>query len=152
MIAAPVLTPAGLEPAFDLAAYYPALIYIGVIAGLAVSMLALVAMVIADSVILLMALRFVGVGPEQLSTVDVIGGFLIAYPLTLMPLAGLGVLDAALLAAYTEIAGLAWEAEIVAALMVWRTITIGGPLALGALTLAWWRRTSRASATEPAVP
>ncbi|CAN5629734.1 NADH-quinone oxidoreductase subunit NuoA [soil metagenome] len=39
MTAAPVLTPAGLEPAFDLAAYYPALIYIGVIAGLAMSML-----------------------------------------------------------------------------------------------------------------
>lgn len=35
-----VLTPAGLEPAFDLAAYYPALIYAGVIVGLAVLMLA----------------------------------------------------------------------------------------------------------------
>lgn len=39
-VASPVLTPAGLEPAFDLAAYYPLLIYIGVIAGLAMSMLA----------------------------------------------------------------------------------------------------------------
>jgi NADH-quinone oxidoreductase subunit A len=36
----PVLTPAGLEPAFDLAAYYPALIYAGVIGGLALAMLA----------------------------------------------------------------------------------------------------------------
>lgn len=36
----PVLTPAGLEPAFDLSAYYPALIYVGVIAGLALAMLA----------------------------------------------------------------------------------------------------------------
>lgn len=40
MSPAPVITPAGLEPAFDLAAYYPLLIYVGVIAGLAVSMLA----------------------------------------------------------------------------------------------------------------
>ena len=39
-VASPVLTPAGLEPAFDIAAYYPLLIYIGVIAGLAMSMLA----------------------------------------------------------------------------------------------------------------
>jgi uncharacterized membrane protein YbhN (UPF0104 family) len=108
--------------------------------GLAPSMCALVAMVLTDGVILLLALRFVGVGPEQLSTIDVIGGFLIAYPLTLMPLAGLGVMDAALLAAFTEIAGLPWESEIVAALVVWRTITIGGPLALGGLTLAAWRR------------
>ena len=109
-------------------------------AGLLPSMLALVAMVLTDALMLLLALRFVGVGAEQLSAVDVVGGFLLAYPLTLMPLAGLGVLDAALLATYTEIAGLPWEAEIVAALAVWRTITIGGPLALGGLTLAWWRR------------
>jgi hypothetical protein len=119
-------------------------------AGLLPSMLALVAMVLADALILLLALRFVGVGPEQLSTVDVIGGFLIAYPLTLMPLAGLGVLDAALLAAYTDIAGLQWEAEIVAALVAWRTVTIGGPLALGALTVAWWRRA--AAGADPVPP
>ena len=36
----PVVTPAGLEPAFDLAAYYPLLIYVGVIVHLAVAMLA----------------------------------------------------------------------------------------------------------------
>jgi NADH:ubiquinone oxidoreductase subunit 3 (subunit A) len=35
----PVLTPAGLEPAFDLAGYYPALIYLGVILAVATSML-----------------------------------------------------------------------------------------------------------------
>jgi uncharacterized membrane protein YbhN (UPF0104 family) len=103
-------------------------------------------MVLSDSAILLLALRSVGIGAEQLSVIDVIGAFLIAYPLTLMPLAGLGILDAALLAAYTEIAGLPWEAEIVAALVVWRTITILGPLALGALTVVWWRRGAARSA------
>jgi NADH-quinone oxidoreductase subunit A len=36
----PVTTPAGLEPAFDLAAYYPLLIYTAVILGLAGAMLA----------------------------------------------------------------------------------------------------------------
>jgi len=57
------------------------------------------------------------------------------------------VLDAALLAAYTDFAGLAREAEIVAALVGWRTITILGPLTLGALNVAWWRRdTARSSA------
>ena len=39
-VASPVLTTAGLEPAFDIAAYYPLLIYVGVIVGLAASMLA----------------------------------------------------------------------------------------------------------------
>ncbi len=112
-------------------------------AGLVPSLLALVAMVLCDALILLMSLRFVGVDAAQLSTVDVVAGFLLVYPLTLMPLAGLGVLDASLLAAYTGIAGLAWEAEIVAALVVWRTITIGGPLILGALSVAWWQRAAR---------
>lgn len=120
-------------------------------AGLWPSMAALVAMVLCDATILLMALRFVGVGPSELSTVDVVGAFLIAYPLTLLPLAGLGVLDAALLAAFTEIAGLSWESEIVAALVVWRTITIGGPLLMGAITVLLWRRdTARETARETA--
>lgn len=38
-VASPVITPAGLEPAFDLTAYYPLLIYIAVIIGLALAML-----------------------------------------------------------------------------------------------------------------
>lgn len=109
-------------------------------AGLVPSLAALVAMVLTDAAILLMALRFVGVSASELPVVDIVGGFLIAYPLTLMPLAGLGVLDAALLAAFTEIAGLQWEAEIVAALVVWRTITLGGPLLMGAIIVSLWRR------------
>jgi NADH-quinone oxidoreductase subunit A len=36
----PVLTPAGIEPAFDLSAYYPALIYALVIVGMAVGIVA----------------------------------------------------------------------------------------------------------------
>jgi NADH:ubiquinone oxidoreductase subunit 3 (subunit A) len=36
----PVTTPAGLEPAFDLGAYYPLLIYTAVVVGLAIVMLA----------------------------------------------------------------------------------------------------------------
>ncbi len=36
----PVPTPAGLEPAFDLAAYYPVLVYAAVVVGLAVAIVA----------------------------------------------------------------------------------------------------------------
>ena len=36
----PVMTPAGIEPAFDLAAYYSLFLYAGVIVGLALGMLA----------------------------------------------------------------------------------------------------------------
>lgn len=38
--ATPVLTPAGLEPAFDLAAYYPVLIYAAVVVAMAVGIVA----------------------------------------------------------------------------------------------------------------
>ena len=35
----PVQTPAGLEAAFDLSAYYPALIFVAVIVGMAVAII-----------------------------------------------------------------------------------------------------------------
>jgi len=114
-------------------------------AGLVPSLVALMAMVITDSLILLGALRAVGVASSQLPVTDIVGAFLIAYPLTLMPLFGLGVMDAALLASYTAVAGTAWEPDIVAALAVWRVTTIGGQLLLGAIAIAAWRRSTRAS-------
>ena len=109
-------------------------------AGLPASLGALVVMVLCDGLVLLLAIRFIGVGENVLSTVAIYGAFLIAYPLTVMPLAGFGVLDAALLATWVEIAGTQWESDLVAALVVWRAITILGPLALGGLTLLLWRR------------
>ncbi len=39
-IPSPVITPAGIEPAFDIVAYYPLLLYVAAIAGLAMTMLA----------------------------------------------------------------------------------------------------------------
>lgn len=126
--------------------------------GLPTSLLALAAMVVADGFILLTALRTIGVPAEALPLVWVLGAFLIAYPLTAMPLAGLGILDAALIVVYVEVAGAALESEIIAAFIVWRVITLGGPLVLGLISLSWWRwrtRSDRAVAAttgEPAPP
>jgi hypothetical protein len=121
--------------------------------GLPKALLALAAMVIADSLILLTALRAVGVSAEDLPAVWVIGAFLIAYPLTAMPLAGLGLLDAALIVVYVDVAGSALESQIVAGFIVWRVITLGGPLLMGLISLAWWRRQRRLSPTgEPSPP
>jgi len=116
--------------------------------GLPKALGALVLMVLTDSCIVLMSLRLVGVGADQVPAVVVVGAFLLAYPLTLMPLAGMGVLDAALIAAYTDVAGLEWEAEILAGLVVWRVVTVLGPLALGALSLLLWRRNAGRDAGE----
>lgn len=116
--------------------------------GLPSSLLALLAMVIADSLVLLVALRAVGVPNSALSAVWIIGAFLIAYPLTTLPLAGIGNLDAALIVAFVEVAGIDLEPEIIAGFIVWRVVTIGGPLLLGLLSLLWWRRTAKRAAVD----
>ncbi|WP_200829827.1 hypothetical protein, partial [Cellulomonas algicola] len=81
--------------------------------GLLPSMVALVGMVLADGLVLLVALRASGV--TGLSVVDVLGPFLLVYPLTLFPLFGLGLLDALLVGAWTTAVGVEQEAAIVAA-------------------------------------
>lgn len=107
--------------------------------GLGRSMLALLAMVACDATLLFLALRFAGVDATALPAIDIYSAFLLAYPLTLMPLFGLGLLDAALLGTWVVIAGTAYEPEIVAGLVIWRTLTILGPLAMGAITFGVWR-------------
>ena len=107
--------------------------------GLPPSMAALTGMVLTDALIVLVALRMVGVPGALLPALVVVGTFLLVYPLTALPLAGLGVLDASLVVAYTEVAGVAAEPTIVAALVLWRVVTILGALALGGLSMAWWR-------------
>ena len=116
--------------------------------GLPMSLLALAFMVIADGFVLMAALRSVGVSASALPIVWVLGAFFIAYPLTALPLAGLGILDAALIVAYVDVAGDAFEPEIIAGFVVWRVITIGGPLLLGLVALLAWRwRNKRAETT-----
>lgn len=111
--------------------------------GLPLSLAALTCMVIADAFILLAALRAVGVPADLLPLVWVVGAFLLAYPLTAMPLAGLGLLDAALVVVFAEVAGPAVESEIIAGFIVWRVLTLGGPLLLGLAALTHWRWRTR---------
>lgn len=101
---------------------------------------ALVAMVVVDALLLLVTLRFVGVDRADVAGVEVIAAFLVAYPLTIFPIQGLGVLDAVVLAALVEVGGLQVESTVVAGLIVWRVIGIIVPLLLGAASVAWWRR------------
>lgn len=79
----------------------------------------LVLLAVSIATILLLAIRFTGIGADLLPLLLVLGTFCTAYPLTVMPLFDFGVLDAALLAAFTEVAGLEHEATIVEALAVW---------------------------------
>jgi len=103
------------------------------------SLLGLTTMVLVDAVILTMTIRFVGVDAAAVSLLVIVATYFVAYPLTLFPLMGLGILDAVLLAAYVNVGGIEIEPELVAALVVWRVITILGPITLGAAAMALWR-------------
>jgi uncharacterized membrane protein YbhN (UPF0104 family) len=121
--------------------------------GLPPSLASLAAMVVTDGVLVVVSLRLVGVDGSALPLAIVLGSFFVAYPLTALPLAGLGVLDAALVVAYTDTAGVSAEPEIVAALVVWRVVTLIGTLLLGALTFGWWRwQISRGRLESPDAP
>lgn len=112
------------------------------------SLIALSVMLVVDLTMLLMALRFVGLESAEVPVVDIAIAYLFAYPFTLFPFQGIGIVDALVLAAIVQAGGAEVEAVAVAGLVVWRVFTIGGPLALGALGLAAWRRTSGASAAS----
>ncbi len=114
------------------------------------SLLALSAMLVVDLSMLVMSLRFVGLDTSELSAVGIAIAYLFAYPFTLFPFQGIGIVDALVLAAVVEAGGADLEAVAVAGLVVWRVFTIGGPLALGALGLAAWRRTSGMVTDDPA--
>lgn len=117
--------------------------------GLVPSLLVLVAMVLADGAIAFASVRAFGVGADRLPLLAFLSAFLLAYPLTLLPLFGFGVLDAVLVGSLTTVAGAAAEPDLVAATLVWRFVTIAGTLVLGALSLAVWRLSRRTRDQAP---
>ena len=110
-------------------------------------LLSQVGMIAADFTLLLLCLRFVGVGVSEVSAAEVAVAYLFAFPLTILPFMGIGVVDALILAAVVEAGGVEVEAAAVAALIVWRVFTLAGPALLGVFALTQWRRTT--AAREP---
>jgi hypothetical protein len=111
--------------------------------GLAVALMFMVLGIVVDALILLAAVRCVGIGDDIAPWPVVIGATLLAYPLTILPAFGLGVMDAVVIASVTEVAGLEYESALVGATVMWRVVTLGGTLGLGAIAMAWWRATAR---------
>jgi putative heme transporter len=112
----------------------------------------LLAMTLVDAGLLALALRFVGVPARPLPVLVVVGGFLVWFPLTIFPLSGLGLLDAVLVGVYTATAGEGFEPKIVAALTVYRLVSIGGTLVLGVFASVVWRWTLRHSTVSDDPP
>jgi hypothetical protein len=96
-------------------------------------------LLLVEGLLLLLALRFVGVDPATAGAVLIVASFLCVYPLTGLPLLGLGVLDAALVALIAS--GSSADPDLlVAGVIVWRVAFQLVPLSLGAITLTQWRR------------
>ncbi|MGI9623290.1 MAG: lysylphosphatidylglycerol synthase domain-containing protein, partial [Acidimicrobiales bacterium] len=102
--------------------------------------IALVLMLATESLMFLVAVRAAGVPVEAVSWLFVVGAFCLVYPASSLPAAGLGVLDAALFALLDKETGGGYESQLIAALVIWRALTMILPIVLGGLTLLGFRR------------
>ncbi|AYG03060.1 lysylphosphatidylglycerol synthase domain-containing protein [Gryllotalpicola protaetiae] len=102
-------------------------------------LLGVAAMILADLTLLTLALRFVGVDPSEASLVTIAAAFFFAYPLTLFPVQGAGVVDVAILLALSAASGDGIVETATAGLLIWRAYTIAGSFLLGAIAVLVWR-------------
>jgi putative heme transporter len=90
--------------------------------------------------VLLLALRHVGVADSQVSWVEALAAFALVRLLSAVPITpgGLGVVELGLAAALVLAGG--DKAEVVAAVLVFRVLTFLLPIPIGAVTYWLWRR------------
>jgi len=109
------------------------------------ALLTMIGLLVVDAIFLTATMRFMGIPNAELTFAEILAGYLCAYPLTALPFAGIGVLDAALIALYTE-RGATDEPTVIAALLVWRLATVLLPLLLGMVAYTLWRRANPSEA------
>lgn len=101
--------------------------------------------VLVESVLLVLALRFVGVSPPEAPTFIVVAAFLSVYMLMATPMQGLGVFDAAVVTLIVD-RTTASPAQLVAGLIIWRVCVQLVPLGAALGPLLTWRRSRTLSA------
>lgn len=92
--------------------------------------------------VLLITLRHVGVSDEDLGWIEVLVAFAIVRLISALPVTpgGLGIVEAGYTVALTAGVDAATNAQIVAAVLVFRAITYFLPIPIGALAYVFWRR------------
>jgi uncharacterized membrane protein YbhN (UPF0104 family) len=102
--------------------------------------------------VLLVSLRHVGVGQQDLSWIQVLAAFAFVRLISALPVTpgGIGVVELGYAAAMTIGMDGATSAQVVAAILVFRAITYALPIPLGAASYVIWRRNRswRLSETE----
>lgn len=90
--------------------------------------------------VLLIAVRAVGIGEAGLTWIEVFAGWAVARVLGLIPLTpgGIGVIEVGLTGTLVGLGGA--NARVVAAVLLYRALTIVPSLVLGGLTMLVWRR------------
>ena len=97
--------------------------------------------------VLLVTLRHVGISNEEVSWQEALAAFAFIRLLSALPITpgGLGVVELGLTAALTAAGG--EEAEVVAAVLVFRALTFVLPIPFGAGAYFWWRRERHATSS-----
>jgi putative heme transporter len=100
--------------------------------------------------VLLVALRQVGVSDAEVSWAEVLAVFAFARLATAIPFppGGLGVVEALLIGGLVRAGGV--TVEVTAAVLIYRVLTWGLPILVGIVCYVWWRRQSIAEIVEPA--
>ena len=98
--------------------------------------------------VLLASLRALGVGPSEVSVIEVFAGWSLARVLGSIPITpgGLGLVELGLTTVLVGFGGN--HAGVVAAVLVYRFLTIVPTLVLGAVAAATWRRRRRSQIAE----
>jgi uncharacterized membrane protein YbhN (UPF0104 family) len=101
--------------------------------------------------VLLLALRHVGVSESEVSWVEALAAFALVRLLSAFPVTpgGLGVVELGLAAALVLAGG--EETQVVAAVLVFRVLTFLLPIPIGALTWWLWRRSAWYRSERPVV-
>lgn len=107
--------------------------------GFPYALAALAGMVLVSSAMVIACMRFVGI--DSVPWLVIFAAYLVAFPLTVFPFNGIGLLDAAVVGAVVSYGGHDLEAPALAAMIVWRVFVLGGPMLMGALSLAIWNHT-----------
>jgi len=99
----------------------------------------MLAFAVVDGSMVAVCLRFVGVPASEVSFAAILAAFLCVYTLTILPFAGLGVLDASLIS-LLSVHSATDQSTMVAAMVVWRTATLLAPMVPGLIAFGIWKR------------
>lgn len=95
---------------------------------------------VASFIVLLLAVRFVGLGADQIDWTVAFAAFAVSMALTVVPIFNMpGIAEAVLIGTFNSVAGGGFADQIAAAVFVYRILTWLAPIPFGGLAFTRWR-------------